>query len=281
MNPGLGPSICARFWRSDLAGPCPAGSSGGFPERGAASETGGWGAELGVTEWADSGARSSTSDPLGQGNPEQALAGSLGTQGFRSSSKLPGERKRWKWRSGMGMEVGGKGTGRRKSLFPRSPSRPRGWVAGPPLQPTGAENVPGTGHQAPRRIPSTPGSALLPTCPPPRPATETHSPQELDLVLAAFSPFGHGSRDVGAAPASGASASPAAALRALVAAALFSSSSSSRAPGSAQQRRANPRPYIGSWANTPLHCRAPAPTEQPAYPSHLSPQPSALRPWAP
>lgn len=133
--------------------------------RGAASEARGWGAELGVTEWADSGARSSTSDPLGQGNHEQALAGSLGTQGFRSSSKLPGERQKWKWRSGMGMEVAGKGTGRRKSLFPRRTSRPRGWLAGPPLQPTGAENAPGTGHRAPRR-----------SAAPPRPAPRSSPP---------------------------------------------------------------------------------------------------------
>lgn len=38
--------------------------------------------------------------------------------------------------------------------------------------------------------------------------------------------------------------------------------------------------HIGSWANTPLHCRAPTPTKQPAHPSHLSPQPSARRPPA-
>lgn len=69
QSPGLGPSVCARFGRSDpLAAPCP----GGSPARGAASEAGSWGAELGLTEWADSGARSSTSDPLSQGNQEQA-----------------------------------------------------------------------------------------------------------------------------------------------------------------------------------------------------------------
>lgn len=99
----------------------------------------------------------------------------------------------------MGMEVAGKGTGRKKSLFPRRPSRPRGWVAGPPLQLTGAENAPGTGRRAPGTGHRGAAQSLharlraLPTCPPPRPATETHSPQELDLVLAAFSPFGHGS----------------------------------------------------------------------------------------
>lgn len=46
----------------------------------------------GVTKRADSGFSSPTSDPTGQGNHEPNLAGSLGIKGFRSSSKLPGER---------------------------------------------------------------------------------------------------------------------------------------------------------------------------------------------
>lgn len=46
----------------------------------------------GVTKPADSGFRSSTSDATGQGNHEPNLAGSLGIKGFRSSSKLPGQR---------------------------------------------------------------------------------------------------------------------------------------------------------------------------------------------
>lgn len=138
--------------------------------------------------------------------------------------------------------------------------------------------VPGTAEQ---RSPFSPAPALLPTCPPPGPAAETHSPQELNLVLAAVSPFGHDFRGVGAAPASGASAFPrsrsACAGYCRAPSPLPFSSSSSGFQLSLSSTELIPN-HIGSWANTPLHCRAP--TKQPAYPSHLSPKPSARRPRA-
>lgn len=87
-------------WFPKLA-PAPLAPSGGSPMHGGGNRGLGW--SVGAKEPANSGARSSTSDPLGQKNHEQTLDGSLGIRGFRSSSKLPGER--WRWRSGSGVEV--------------------------------------------------------------------------------------------------------------------------------------------------------------------------------
>lgn len=126
-------------------------------------------------------------------------------------------------------------------------------------------------------------SALLPACPSPRPAADTHSPQELDLVLASFSPFGHGFRGVGGAPASEASAAPGSRpARAACCCALPSFSSSSSSSGSwLSLSSAELIPdRTGSRANTPPHCRAPMPAKQSAYSARLARQPSARRPRA-
>lgn len=117
-------------------------------------------------------------------------------------------------------------------------------MADPPLQPASAENAPHTKAQRSAAPPRH--AALLPTCPPPRPAAETHSPQKLDLILASFSRFGHGSRGVRGAPASGASVSPRQ-RRALTATLplLFLLLVVLLLPllAQPQQRLANPRPY--------------------------------------
>lgn len=122
-------------------------------------------------------------------------------------------------------------------------------------------------------------SALLPACPSPRPAADTHSPQELDLVLASFSPFGHGFRGVGGAPASEASAACCCALPSFSSSSPSSSSSSSGSWLSLSSAELIPD-RTGSWANTPPHCRAPMPAKQSAYSARLARQPSARRPRA-
>lgn len=101
------------------------------------------------------------------------------------------------------------------------------------------------GESAPHRGAAQPLLAAPRSSPPARrlarPAAETHSPQELDLILASFSRFGHGSRGV-----RGASVSPrqrralAAALPRLFLLLLVLLLPLLAQP---QQRRANPRPY--------------------------------------
>ena len=145
----------------------------------------------------------------------------------------------------MGMAVREKGTVRR-SPFPHGLSRPRGWVAGPPLQPMGSENAQGIRHRraaqlllirlrAPPNLPAAwPRGRLTvrrnwisssPPSPPSAMAPEASVlPQPPAPLLSSLAAWG-----------------------ALVAAALFSPPlpfpPPPRAPGSAQQRRANPRPY--------------------------------------
>lgn len=116
----------------------------------------------------------------------------------------------------MGVWGGGDVRGRRDRLEKVSlPTQP---LAAPRVGGWSASAAGGCGERAGHRHPAagTRRSAAPPrpaprSSPPARrlaPAAETHSPQELDLVLASFSPFGHDSRGVGGAQASGASASP-------------------------------------------------------------------------
>ena len=86
-----------------------------------------------------------------------------------------------RWGSGVGVAIGEKGTGRKRCPFPRSPpAAPR--VGGRSVSAArgcgerAGHRAPRIGHRASgtwaQRSPSSPGSALLPTCPPPRPRRE-------------------------------------------------------------------------------------------------------------
>lgn len=146
--------------------------------------------------------------------------------------------------------------------------------------------APGIRHRASstaaQRSPSSPGSALLPTCPPPLPrrgdsqSAGTGSRPRLLLPLRSWLPrrrrcpslrrLCFPRQPLGVRPL----------LLRSFSSSFFPSSSSSSSDSWLSLSCAELIPdHIGSWANTPLHCRAPTPTKQPAYP--LASRPSQVR----
>lgn len=175
------------------------------------------------------------------------------------------------------MAAGGKGAGRRRSPIPRSPSRPRGWVAGPPLQPAGAENAPGTEHPAPRRSAAPPRRLRAPPRAPPAsprrgdsPSAGTGSRPRRLLPLRPWLPrrrrcpslrrLRFPRQPLGVRGSLLRSPRRLLLLSLLLLGLLALLGSAELIPD-----------HIGSWASTPLHCRAPAPAGQPAYPLPSSP----------